>query len=78
MNVIKTAACLLLAMGLIPFAGCSRQWYRMSADREVYDLLSAVDQREPLWNVENFTLEQNCCSRYSDFHDPDHQLWTQA
>ena len=65
--------CLILAIGSAALTGCARQRYRVSADREVYDLLGAVDQQDPLWKVENFTLEQNCGSRYSDFHDPDRQ-----
>ena len=63
----------MLALGLIAMTGCARQQYRTSADREVYDLLNAVDQRTPLWKVENFSIDQNACSRYSDFHDPDKQ-----
>ena len=73
MNTITRVTCVLLALGLVLPAGCSRQKYRMHADREVYDLLNAVDQQDPLWKVENFTLEQSCTSRYSDFHDPDNQ-----
>ena len=67
----------MLALGLIAMTGCARQQYRTSADREVYDLLNAVDQRTPLWKVENFSIDQNACSHSNDFHDPDKQPMTQ-
>ena len=73
MNRTTRLICLILVIGAAALTGCARQQYRVNADREVYDLLSAVDQQDPLWKVDNFTLEQNCGSRYSDFHDPDHQ-----
>lgn len=69
----KRILCLLLLAGLAAGGGCSRQQYRTCADQEVYGLLNAVDQSDPLWQVENFNIDQNACSRYSDFHDPDHQ-----
>ena len=73
MKTTLRSICVILAIGAAALSGCARQQYRVNADREVYDLLNAVDQRDPLWKVENFTLEQNCGSRYSDFHDPDRQ-----
>lgn len=58
---------------LLSSSGCSRQHYREKADTEVYDLLNTVDECDPLWKMDNFSLDANGASRYANFHDPDAQ-----
>ncbi|MDO5309485.1 MAG: hypothetical protein Q4G03_08335 [Planctomycetia bacterium] len=61
----------LLASG----AGCTRQHYRHDADNEVYGLLNTVDKTasEKYWELEGFTLEESCGSRYANLYDLDAQ-----
>ncbi|MDD3586862.1 MAG: TolC family protein [Thermoguttaceae bacterium] len=65
----------MFCVGLILLSspGCSRQHYREKADTEVYDLLNTVDECNPLWKMDHFSLEADSSSRYADFHDPDAQ-----
>ena len=55
--------------------GCTRSQYRVDADAEVYDLLNTVDKSddEKYWELENFTLDPSCNSRYANLYDPDAQ-----
>ena len=65
----------MFCMGLVLLSspGCSRQHYREKADTEVYDLLNTVDECNPLWKMDHFSLEEDSSSRYANFHDPDAQ-----
>ncbi|MDO5581177.1 MAG: TolC family protein [Planctomycetia bacterium] len=56
---------------ILLISGCSRKFYREDADREVDKLLNTAGQCDPLWDMSNFSLEQDPASRYSDFHDPE-------
>ena len=55
--------------------GCTRSQYRVDADNEVYELLNTVDKSddEKYWELENFTLDASCNSRYANLYDPDAQ-----
>lgn len=63
----------LLLCLLFVQTGCSRKHYREGADNEVYSLLNTVDEADPLWKMDGFTLDQNANSRYSSFYDQDKQ-----
>lgn len=52
-GVALTVACLALA----PLAGCTKAYYRASADREVYGILEEKSPQVP-GMVEGFTIEQ--------------------
>lgn len=62
---------LLSAALLLPLTGCSRQKYRQSADCEVYGLLNSVDEPDRLWEMNDFSLNENGCSRYANVYDKD-------
>lgn len=55
--------------------GCARAKYRAAADAEVYGLLNTVGKSddEKYWELENFTLDASCNSRYANLYDPDAQ-----
>ena len=61
-------ACLLALLAATH--GCSRQHYRLQADREV-DALIEEKSNDPRWAVDNFSIEMNPRSRYYDDYDPD-------
>ena len=60
-------------------AGCSRQKYRQDADADVYQLLNTVDKtaqnpnQNKYWELEGFTLQESCGSRYANLYNPDAQ-----
>ncbi|MDO5553174.1 MAG: TolC family protein [Planctomycetia bacterium] len=58
---------------LVLVPGCSRKKYREAADKEVYDLLNTVGDADPLWQMSDFSLEQDGQSRYGNFYDQDKQ-----
>jgi len=54
--------------------GCTRQKYRKDADAEVYSLLNTVDKTsEKYWEMDGFTLQESCNSRYANRYDLDKQ-----
>ncbi|MDO4585961.1 MAG: hypothetical protein Q4C95_01545 [Planctomycetia bacterium] len=53
--------------------GCTRKKYRESADKDVYGLLNTVNQQDPLWKMQGFTLQENSNSRYANRYNPDAQ-----
>ncbi|MBQ2037852.1 MAG: hypothetical protein II486_00180, partial [Thermoguttaceae bacterium] len=67
---LTLAGAIFLTAGI----GCSRQKYRTDADNEVYQLLNTVDKTsEKYWELEGFTLQEACGSRYANLYDPDAQ-----
>ena len=67
-------------MGLVVLAviacawpsGCSRQRYRLQADRDVYEIV-AGKSFDPRWALPQYTIEMDSRSRYFDPYDPDRQ-----
>jgi len=57
---------------LLPL-GCSRKHYRCDADRDVYGLLNTTGECNPLWKMDNFTLNADRNSRYANRYNPDAQ-----
>ena len=54
-----------LVIGLVVgAAGCTRVFYRQSADREVYDVLAEKD-KYAIWKIEQFHVYPDARSRYS-------------
>jgi len=62
----SVALVLLSAMG----NGCSRQFYREQADRNVYDLI-AEKSNNPRWPLQNYTINVDPQSRMFDPNSPD-------
>jgi outer membrane protein TolC len=52
------------------FSGCSRQWYRHSADRDAKCLLESR-QFDNRWDIPDRKVEPDPKSRLADIHDPD-------
>ena len=67
-------------MGLVVLAaiacawqtGCSRQRYRLQADRDAYEIV-AGKSFDPRWALPQYTIEMDSRSRYFDPYDPDRQ-----
>ncbi len=75
-STAKTALTLSLvgATFLLTGIGCTRQKYRKDADAEVYNLLNTVDKTsEKYWEMDGFTLQESCNSRYANRYDLDNQ-----
>ena len=58
------------AVVLLCSSGCSRQNYRLLADRDAYRLIDSR-QCNPQWDIPSRTVEANPQSRLADFNDPD-------
>lgn len=63
-------SCLLLLVGWLTLAGCSRAKYRQAADRDSYGLLDDRLQQTP-WHPDGLTIEPDGRSRLYDPADPD-------
>lgn len=63
-------AALVCTVVLSLLSGCSRQNYRLWADRDAYQLISSR-QCDPQWQVPDRTVEPESRSRLADSHDPD-------
>ena len=50
--------------------GCSRQHYRLKADKEAYDLLRC-EASNPNWKINDYRIGVDKRSRMFDVHDPD-------
>ena len=56
---------------LILLCGCSRQWYRLSADKETYGIVD--ERRNPaIWPIANDSLNAPPTSRLHDLFNPDY------
>lgn len=53
-------------------AGCSRQHYRLQADRDAYEIV-AGKSFDPRWALPQYTIAIDPRSRYFDPYDPDRQ-----
>jgi hypothetical protein len=51
--------------------GCSRQYYRVKADNEVYSLLASGGTRDPRWQLDDYRINADCRSRMFDPFHPD-------
>ncbi len=54
-------------------AGCSRKKYIEKADDEVYGLLNTVNECDPLWDMDGFSLEEGSTSRYANLYEASKQ-----
>jgi len=63
-------AMLVCGVTLSLLSGCSRQNYRLWADRDAYRLINSR-QCDPQWNIPDRTVEPESQSRLSDAYDPD-------
>ena len=61
---------MVVVVVLLCFNGCSRQNYRLLADRDAYRLIDSR-QCNPQWDIPSRTVEANPQSRLADFNDPD-------
>ncbi len=68
-SALRTLAwlCLLALLS----SGCTRAYYRVQADNEVYDLL-ARGIRDPRWQLDRFAIQVDPRSRFFDPACPDH------
>ena len=67
----RRAIWVALAIGaMVGAAGCTRSFYRQSADREVNDVLAEKDQY-PQWKIEQFHVYADPRARFSDPTNPD-------
>src|SRR5262245_46199132 len=60
----------ILAIALIFFAGCTRKFYRIDADREVEEVISGKNCSDA-WRVENFFIYPHPLARFADPTNPD-------
>ena len=65
------AACGALILATVAMTGCSRQHYRLQADREVNCLVSEKSN-DPRWAFPGYTIQMNPEARYFDPTNPDH------
>jgi outer membrane protein TolC len=61
-------AAVTLAMGI---TGCTRRFYRVTADKEVDGILAEKDV-VPTWKIEQYHVYPDPRSRFADPYDPDH------
>ena len=66
----RTLLGILLIVFLVLGLGCSRQHYRLRADREAYGLLSC-EANDPRWKINDYRIGIDQRSRMFDKHDPD-------
>jgi hypothetical protein len=63
---------LTLAAGLLVHAGgCTRNYFRQDADKEVSEVLAQKD-KFPAWQIENWHIYADPRARFADNSDPDH------
>src|SRR5579862_4591183 len=62
--------CLLLPLGLLAFAGCTRAFYRKQADKEVNDILVEKD-KNPEWKIEQYHVYPDPRARFANPNNPD-------
>jgi hypothetical protein len=68
-HVRRSLFCSLL-VGLAVACGCTRAHYRRQADCEVYKTVDCFD-RDPRWQIENYSIRPNPASRMFDPDNPD-------
>jgi hypothetical protein len=69
---LHTWPSLLMVFGLlVGIGGCTRTYFRKSADNEVEGVLGEKDT-EPLWKIEQFHVYPDARSRFADPSNPDH------
>jgi len=61
---------LLMVLGLLAGAGCSRRFFRKQADREVLGLLAEKD-KDTRWKIEHLHVYPDPRSRFADWTNPD-------
>ncbi|MDR1270684.1 MAG: hypothetical protein LBK82_14280, partial [Planctomycetaceae bacterium] len=59
------------AVSLFITEGCSRQYYRIKADNEVYSLLATGGTHDPHWKLDDYRINTDCRSRMFDPFHPD-------
>ena len=63
---------LTLAAGLfVQASGCTRNYFRQDADKEVSEVLAQKD-KYPTWQIENWHIYADPRARFADNTDPDH------
>jgi hypothetical protein len=72
-SAIRRGLSLLLPIALLPgLSGCSRQHYRLQADREVYHLVKEKSN-DPRWALPGFKIDYDPRARYFDPTNPDRE-----
>ena len=66
----RTVLGVLLIVFLLFGFGCSRQHYRLKADKEAYGLLKS-ETNDPRWKINDYRIGVDRRSRMFDIHDPD-------
>lgn len=67
----SVALILCLVVFLSVYTGCSRQHYRVKADKEVYSLLESGGTRDCRWQLNDYRIEVDPRSRMHNRYDPD-------
>jgi outer membrane protein TolC len=67
---VQTLSLMLLAASLVP-TGCTRRFYRHSADEQVEEVLAEKNCYEP-WRIEQWRVYPDPRARFVDINDPDH------
>ncbi len=68
---LRRALCLLLAVAVaVTPGGCTRRFYRKSADNEVQEVLADKD-RYPLWSIQQYHVYPDPRARFADPTNPD-------
>jgi hypothetical protein len=63
--------CLVVGLGLVAgFGGCTRAFFRKSADKEVADVLAEKD-KFPAWKIEQYHVYPDPRARFADPTNPD-------
>src|SRR6478735_8816889 len=65
---LHAAAC---GLASLPFVGCSREHYRVNADKAADEVVSG-ENNDPRWHQPNFTVYPDARSRFFDPTPPDH------
>ena len=70
---VKFVVPILLCMTVLACSGCSRQHYRVKADKEVYSLLEAGGTKDCRWQLSDYRIEVDPRSRMYDRNNPDNE-----
>tara|TARA_B100000029_G_scaffold496605_1_gene563156 strand:- start:974 stop:3370 length:2397 start_codon:yes stop_codon:yes gene_type:complete len=67
---VRCVVVVVTVIGAVGLVGCTRDYYRRTADKQTYGILEekAVDER---WQQESFDITPDPRSRFFDPHDPD-------
>jgi hypothetical protein len=70
---VRRALCWLLIPGLLfGGPGCTRRFFRTTADKEVNDILTEKTVGHPIWDIDQYHVYPDLRSRFGDPTNPDH------